>query len=37
MKKRITLAVICAVLLVVFLYVAHTTDVFGLVQRIHGQ
>jgi hypothetical protein len=37
MKRRITLVVIVAVLLAGLMYVAHTTDFFGIVQRIHGK
>jgi uncharacterized membrane protein YdcZ (DUF606 family) len=37
MKKRIAVAVITVFLLAALLYMAHTTDLFGLVQRIHGE
>jgi hypothetical protein len=37
MKRRITIIAVLAALLVGLMYLAHTTDFFGLVQRIHGR
>ena len=36
MKRRITIVTIVVVALAGLLYAAHTIDVFGIVQRMHG-
>ena len=37
MKKRITIAVIVAAVVAGLAYAAHTIDLFGIVQRMHGR
>lgn len=36
MNKRITVAAIIAIALAALLYAAHTIDLFGIAQRVHG-
>jgi len=36
MRSRITIVVIIALALTGLLYVAHTIDLFGIAQRMHG-
>ena len=37
MKTRITVIMIIAAALAGLMYAAHTIDLFGIVQRMHGQ
>ncbi len=37
MKKKITVAVIVAAVLAGLAYAAHTIDLFGIVQQMHGR
>ena len=37
MKTRITVVMIVAATVAVLMYAAHTIDLFGVVQRMHGQ
>ncbi len=37
MKRRITVVVIIAAALAGLMYTAHTIDLFGIVQRLHGR
>ncbi len=37
MKRRITVVVVVAATLAALMYAAHTVDLFGMVQRMHGR